>query len=246
MTNSERSSPTTSAPPVWSFAPPPATEGPGTARSLIVVTSDGERTMNTYLGACVGLGPADVDEDLVSRAKVVFFEGYLWDSPHAVEAVCEAMAIARAAGRKVAVALSDAGCVDRHLGAFQETVANDVDILLANDAELRALTGRTTFEDALGAMAGHGAVVVATRSEKGSVIAAGGDQYEIPSEPVLEVVDSTGAGDAYAAGFLHGYTHGYDLPTCGRLGSVAAAEILSHIGSRPQVSLAELCAPILR
>ncbi|ONI81391.1 adenosine kinase [Actinosynnema sp. ALI-1.44] len=227
------------------FRSVPAVDGPGTARSLIVVTPDGERTMNTYLGACVGLSPVDVDEELVSRAKVVFFEGYLWDSPSAFDAVRQAMSIAHAAGRSVAVALSDSECVGRHLAAFRETVAN-ADILFANEAELTALTGMTTFEDALRAISGHKGVVVATRSEKGSVIARGDDQYEIPAEPVAQVVDSTGAGDAYAAGFLYGHTQGHDLPTCGRLGSVVASEVLSHLGSRPLVSLVELCAPILR
>lgn len=228
------------------FRTAPAAEGPGTARSLIVVTPDGERTMNTHLGACVGLTRDDVDEELVAQAKIVFFEGYLWDSPNALEAVHEAMAIAHAAGRKVAVALSDSGCVDRHLTEFRGTVANDVDILVANEAELAALTGADTFEDGLAAMAGYETLLVATRSEKGSVVATGDDQYEIPAEPVPQVVDTTGAGDAYAAGFLHGYARGYDLPTCGRLGAVSASEVISHLGSRPLTSLGELCAPILR
>ena len=227
------------------FHTPLATVGPGTAQSLIVVTPDGERTMNTYLGACVGLSRADVDKELIARAKVAYFEGYLWDSPGALEAVHEAMAVAHAAGQQVAVTLSDAGCVERHLAAFQEAAAT-ADILFANEAELRTLTGADSFEDALAAVSGHGNMIVATRSEKGSVIAVGDDQYEILAEPVAEVVDTTGAGDAYAAGFLHGYTRGYDLPTCGRLGSVAAAEIVSHIGPRPLVRLSELCAPLLR
>ena len=227
------------------FRTPPATAGPGTARSLIVVTPDGERTMNTYLGACVGLGPGDVDGESVSRAKVVLLEGYLWDSPRSAEAVRETLDLARSAGCRIAVTLSDAGCVDRHLATFRDLAADDADLLFANEAELRALTGKSAFEDALGATEGHRGVVVATRSGKGSVVADGGSRHEIPAEPVAEVVDSTGAGDAYAAGFLHGYTHGYDLPTCGRLGSVTASEMLSHVGPRPQVSLAELCAPIL-
>jgi sugar/nucleoside kinase (ribokinase family) len=228
------------------FRTAPAAAGPGTARSLIVVTPDGERTMNTYLGACVELSRDDVDEELVSQAKVAYFEGYLWDSRPALEAVHEAIAIAHAAGRKVAVNLSDAGCVDRHLVAFREAVANDVDILFANTSELSALTAADAFEDALAELTAHDVVVVATRSEKGSIIAFGDDRHEIPAEPVPEVVDTTGAGDAYAAGFLHGYTRGYDLPTCGRLGAISAAEIVSHIGPRPLVSLAEWCAPVLR
>jgi sugar/nucleoside kinase (ribokinase family) len=228
------------------FRTAPASDGPSTARSLIVVTPDGERTMNTYLGACLGLGKDDVDAELVEQARVVYLEGYLWDSPYALEAVHEAIAVAHAAGGQVAVTLSDAGCVDRHLEAFRGALADDVDILFTNEAELRALTGADVVEDALAALAGHDTMFVVTRSEKGSVIAIGDDRYEIAAEPVHQVVDTTGAGDAYAAGFLHGYTRGYDLPTCGRLGSLSAAEILSHIGSRPLVSLAELCTDILR
>lgn len=227
------------------FRTPPATAGPATARSLIVVTPDGERTMNTYLGACVGLDRDDVDEELVAQAKVTYFEGYLWDSPGALRAVHRAIELSHAAGRKVAVTLSDAGCVARHLDAFREAVTNDVDILFANEAELLALTGADTFEEALALTARPGLVVAGTRSERGSVVAADVERHVILAEPVADVVDTTGAGDAYAAGFLHGYTQGYDLPTCGRLGSIAAAEIVSHLGPRPLVNLADLCAPIL-
>ncbi|AXB42453.1 adenosine kinase [Amycolatopsis albispora] len=222
------------------FRTPRATTGAATARSLILVSADGQRTMNTYLGACVELGREDVDESLVARSKVTYIEGYLWDPPRAKDAIRHAIAVAHDAGRKVALSLSDTFCVERHLEEFRHLVENEVDILFANEHEIKTLYPADRIEDAVAGLRGRESVVAVTRSAKGSVVFSGDTRHEVPAEPVEQVVDTTGAGDAYAAGFLYGITHGYELPECARLGSVAASEIISHIGSRPQVQLAEL------
>jgi sugar/nucleoside kinase (ribokinase family) len=227
------------------FATPPAAEGPGTARCLILVTPDGERTMCTYLGACVELGPEDVDEALVASAAVTYLEGYLWDPPRAKEAFRKAMAAARRAGRRVALTLSDPFCVDRHRDEFRALVDGEVDVLFANEAEILALTEAGSLEEAVAGIAGRCEIAAITRSERGSLIVAGDERHEVPAVPVERVVDTTGAGDLYAAGFLHGLTRGLDLPTCARLGSLAASEVISHFGARPEVSLADLAAPLL-
>lgn len=227
------------------FQTPASTGGPGTARCLIMVSPDAQRTMGTYLGACVELGPEDIDESLVARAKVTYLEGYLWDPPRAKEAFRAAMAAAHGADRQVALTLSDMFCVQRHREEFATLVENDVDILFANEDEIRALYEVETIEDALAEVGGRCSIVAVTRSEKGSLVSSGGTVHEVPAEPVDNVVDTTGAGDSYAAGFLYGLTHGLELPTCARLGSIAAAEIISHFGARPQVSLAELAGPAL-
>lgn len=227
------------------FETAPADSGPGTARCIIMVTPDGQRTMNTYLGACVGLGPADVDPELVGRAKVTYLEGYLWDPPQAKEAFRVAMAAARAAGREVSLTLSDTFCVERFREEFRALVAEDIDVLFANEDEIRALYEVDMLDEALARVPERCAVVAVTRSEKGSVVFARGERHEVPAEPVDPVVDTTGAGDAYAAGFLHGHTHGLTLPACARLGAIAAAEVISHVGPRPQADLAELAGPAL-
>ncbi len=227
------------------FQTPASTGGPGTARCLIMVSPDAQRTMSTYLGACVELGPEDIDESLVARAKVTYLEGYLWDPPRAKEAFRAAMAAAHGADRQVALTLSDMFCVQRHREEFAALVENDVDILFANEDEIRALYEVETIEDALAEVGGRCRIVAVTRSEKGSLVSSAGTVHEVPAEPVDSVVDTTGAGDSYAAGFLYGLTHGLELPTCARLGSIAAAEIISHFGARPQVSLAELAGPAL-
>ncbi len=225
-----------------SFDSKPATDGPSTARCLILVTPDAQRTMNTYLGACVNLGPDDVDEAVVKAARVTYLEGYLWDPPQAKEAFVKAAKIAHAAGRKVSLSLSDAFCVDRHRESFRDLVANHVDILFANESEIKSLYEVEGFDAALQAVRGSCEIACLTRSEKGSVIVAGEEVHVIDAERVggAGVVDTTGAGDLYASGFLYGWTHGYGLARAGRIASVAAAEAISHVGARPQTNLKAL------
>ncbi len=222
------------------FDSKPAQDGPATARCLIFVTPDAQRTMNTYLGACVNLGPEDVDEAVVKNARVTYLEGYLWDPPRAKEAFLKAAKIAHAAGRKVSLSLSDAFCVDRHRAEFRDLVANHVDILFANESEIKSLYEVESFDAALQAVRGSCEIACLTRSEKGSLIVAGEEVHVIDAERVGPVVDTTGAGDLYAAGFLYGWTHGYGLARAGRIASVAAAEAISHVGARPQTSLKAL------
>jgi sugar/nucleoside kinase (ribokinase family) len=217
-----------------------ATSGPGTARCLILVTPDGQRTMNTYLGACADLEPADIDPDVVSAAQITYLEGYLFDPPQAQEAFRKAAAISHAAGRKVALSLSDPFCVGRHRAGFRDLVDGHVDILFANEAEICSLYETDDFAAAAAAVRGHVAIAALTRSASGSVILADGAEHHIAAAPVARVVDSTGAGDLYASGFLHGLTRDLPLPICGKIGSLCAAEIISHFGARPEVKLAQL------
>jgi sugar/nucleoside kinase (ribokinase family) len=223
-----------------SFETKAATHGPSTARCLIFVTPDAQRTMNTYLGACVNLGPEDVDEAVVKNARVTYLEGYLWDPPHAKEAFVKAAKVAHAAGRKVSLSLSDAFCVDRHRASFRDLVAGHVDILFANENEIKSLYEVESFDAALQAVRGSCEIACLTRSEKGSLIVAGEEVHVIDAERVGAVVDTTGAGDLYASGFLYGWTHGYGLARAGRIASIAAAEAISHVGARPQTSLKAL------
>jgi len=221
------------------FAVPPAAGGPSTARCLILVTPDAQRTMNTYLGACVNLGPEDVDEDLVRRGKVLYLEGYLWDPPKAKEAFVKAARVAAAAGRKVALSLSDSFCVARHRESFLELVAHHVDILFANESEIKALYATDSFDEAARHARENTKLAALTRGALGSVLIAGNEQVQIPAEPIAKVVDTTGAGDLYAAGVLLGLTRGESLARAGRRGSIAAAEIISHYGARPECDLQE-------
>jgi sugar/nucleoside kinase (ribokinase family) len=224
------------------FETPAARSGPGTARCLILVTPDGQRTMNTYLGACVELGPADIDPDIVAAAQITYLEGYLFDPPLAQEAFRKAAAIAHAAGRKVALSLSDPFCVGRHREAFRDLVDGHVDILFANEAEICSLYETADFAAAAAAVQGHVAIAALTRSAAGSVILADGAEHRIAAAPVARVVDTTGAGDLYASGFLYGLTHGLPLPTSGEIGSLCAAEIIGHVGARPETALSRLLA----
>jgi sugar/nucleoside kinase (ribokinase family) len=226
------------------YSTPAATSGPATGRCLIVVTPDAQRTLTTYLGASVQLGPDDIDKDLIGRAGILYLEGYLFDPPEAQRAFRVAADIAHAAGRRVALTLSDPFCVDRHRGAFRELVERHVDILFANEAEIRALYKTPDFDAALQQVRRHCAVAVLTRSEHGSVIVAGDEVHVVAAHPVETVVDTTGAGDLYAAGFMVGLSRGLDLATCGRLGSLAAAEVISHVGARPQTALAGLAGEL--
>ena len=224
---------------------PRATSGPPTGRCLILVTPDAQRTMSTFLGASVRLGPADVDRRLIARGKILYLEGYLFDPPEAQEAFRAAAAIAHEAGRKVALTLSDPFCVERHRAAFLDLVEHHVDILFANELEICALYQVHDFDAALPHVRGHCELAALTRSAKGSVLVNGDRMHVVSAHPVEAVVDTTGAGDLYASGVLYGLAQGLDLPTCGRLGSLAAAEVIAHVGARPMVPLADLAAPVL-
>jgi len=222
------------------FATAPASEGAPTGRCLIVVTPDAERTMSTFLGAASQLGPEDIDSEVVAAADIAYLEGYLFDQPKAKEAFRHAARLAHDAGNRVALTLSDSFCVERHRADFLDLVEGQVDVLFANEAEVRSLYETDDFDGALAHVRGHCEIAALTRSEQGSVVVAGEDVHIVDAHPVAKVVDTTGAGDQYAAGFLHGLTHGHDLATCGRLGALAAAEVISHLGARPETSLAEL------
>ena len=224
---------------------PRATSGPPTGRCLILVTPDAQRTMGTFLGASVRFGPDDIDKGLIARGKILYLEGYLFDPPAAQEAFRAAASIAHAAGRKVALTLSDPFCVDRHRDAFLDLVEHHIDIVFANEAEICALYQVRDFDGALARVRGHCEVAALTRSVKGSVLVADGQVHAVRADPVEAVVDTTGAGDLYAAGVLYGLSQGLDLPTCGRLGSLAAAEVIAHVGARPMVPLAQLAGTVL-
>ncbi len=223
------------------FSTAPALDGTASARCLIVVTPDGQRTMSTFLGACQDLTEADVDADLVRHSAVTYLEGYLWDPPAAKAAFVKASKIARAAGREVALSLSDSFCVDRYRDEFLGLIRSGaVQIVFANESELHSLYQTSDFDTALAQLQAENILGVVTRSEQGCVIAKGDTVLTAPAFPVEEVVDTTGAGDLFAAGFLAGYTKGRDLVTCANLGALAAAEIIQHIGARPQKDLAQL------
>jgi sugar/nucleoside kinase (ribokinase family) len=224
------------------FDTPPAIEGPGTARCLILVTADGQRSMGTYLGACVDLGPEDIDHATVAAAQITYLEGYLFDPPRAKAAFRKAASVAHEAGRLVALSLSDPFCVGRHRADFLALVAGEVDILFANESEICSLYETEDFDKAAAAVRGHVKIAALTRSEAGSVIIADNQVHKIAATPVARVVDTTGAGDLYAAGVLFGLTHGLPLPTCGAIGSLCAAEIISHVGARPEAALDKLVA----
>lgn len=226
------------------FDTPPLREAgaPGTGRCLVTVTAGGERTMATYLGAAGSLGPDDIDKEAVEGAEIVYLEGYLFDPPEARRAFAKAAALAHGAGRRIALTLSDAFVVERHRPALLGFIEAEVDILFANEAEITALTQAPDFDGAVAAISGRPAIAAVTRGEKGSVIVAGERRHVIAAEPVPRVIDTTGAGDQYAAGVLFGLARGRPLAACGRLGSLAAAEVIGHYGPRPAVSLAELAA----
>lgn len=211
-----------------------------TGRCLILVTPDGERTMNTYLGISTDLDAGEVDPDLIKASGIVYLEGYLFDRPAAKAAFRQAVEIANKAGRKVALSLSDSFCVNRHRAEFLELIRSGSAILFANESEITALYETTDFDEAARRAASDTRMAALTRSAKGSVILADGKRIEVPVAPVAQVVDATGAGDLYAAGFLFGLSQGFDLERSARLASLAAAEIISHVGARPAVNLADL------
>jgi sugar/nucleoside kinase (ribokinase family) len=227
------------------FDSPVATDGVPTGRCLVVVTPDAQRTMHTYLGAANQLDADAIDAKIIGDAQVTYVEGYLWDEPLAKDAIREAAAIAHGAGRKLAMTLSDPFCVERHRKEFLELVEGEIDIVFANELEITMLYEVDTFEDALGHVRGHCEIAALTRGALGSVIATADDVHVIEAVPT-NVVDTTGAGDLYAAGVLYGLTQGHDLARCGRLGSLAAGEAISHLGPRPEQSLQALAAPLLQ
>jgi len=214
--------------------------GPSTARCLILVTPDGQRTMNTYLGACVELGPEDIDEALIARSKVVYLEGYLWDPPRAKEAMLKAANLAHKHGGRVALSLSDAFCVGRHRAEFNRLIEAHVDILFANEDEIRSLTEADSFDQALSAVRGRCEVTVLTRGAQGAVVLANDERFVVTADPVERVLDTTGAGDLFAGGFLYGFTHGYGPGDAARIGAICAAEVITHVGARCNRPLAEL------
>jgi sugar/nucleoside kinase (ribokinase family) len=225
------------------FDSKPAGDGPSTARCYIMVTPDGERTMNTFLGAAQDLKPADIDEAKVASAALVYLEGYLWDPPQAKEAFVKAAAIAHKAGRRVALTLSDAFCVDRYRAEFLALIRKGtVDIVFANEHELHSLYETADFDTAVKALRHDAKLAVITRSEKGCVVVTRKEVEAVQAMPIDRVVDVTGAGDLFAAGFLVGLARGKDNRTAARLGARAAAEVIQHIGARPAVSLKALAA----
>lgn len=223
------------------FTTAPLEDGPSTARCLILITPDAQRTMCTYLGACVWIAPSDLDEAMIAEAGITYLEGYLFDRPRAKQTFIRAAEVAHAAGKKVALSLSDSFCVERHRDEFLDLVENHVDILFANESEIIALYKADDFDSAVWKVREHCELAALTRSEKGSVIVTKTeDPITVPAAPVDKVVDTTGAGDMYAAGFLFGLTRGMPLSECGYLGSLAAAEVISHVGARPQSDLSAL------
>ena len=226
------------------FASTPAPSGPPTGRCLVLISPDAQRTMSTFLGTAGHLTTADVPQDLVATAGVTYLEGYLWEEPSAKQAILDATAAAHAAGRQVAFTLSDSFCVERNRAEFLALVEDSVDILFANEAELTALYESDDFDACLERVRGSVSLAAVTRGAAGSVLVTADRTETVGAEPV-EVVDTTGAGDLYAAGVLYGLAAGHDLAAAGRLGALAAGEIISHVGARPEVSLAELAAPVL-
>ncbi|HEY2035118.1 MAG TPA: adenosine kinase [Rhizomicrobium sp.] len=219
------------------FDVPFAEDGPPTACCMIAVTPDGHRSMNTYLGASRELKPSDIDETQIASASIVYVEGYLWDLPDAKAAIKKAIAAAKKAGRKIAFTLSDPFCVSRWRDEFRVLLKSDIDILFANEEEAKALYEVEEFDSVLQAFHNWHGIAALTRSAKGCVVAKGHEVHVIDAAPVAQVLDTTGAGDQYAAAFLYGLTHGKHLADCGRLGSLAAAEVISHYGARPETSL---------
>lgn len=221
----------------------PAGDGAATARSFILVTPDGERTMNTFLGACRDLGPEDVDADAVRAARIVYMEGYLWDPPAAKQAFRKSVEIAHANGGTVALTLSDSFCVDRYRDEFIGLLRDgSVDLLFANEHELKSLYATADFDTALAALRQEKVLAAVTRSGQGSVVVDREATIAVPAHPIEKLVDTTGAGDLYAAGFLFGFARGASRADCARLGAMAASEVIQHMGARPETSLKDLAA----
>ncbi len=222
------------------FSTAPTLKGPSTARCLILVTPDAQRTMCTYLGASVQLEPEDVDLEIVAESKILYLEGYLWDSPSAKKAFVASAELSKKSGGQVALSLSDAFCVDRHRKSFIELVNNHIDILFANESEIISLYQTSSFEEALREVKNKCKIAAITRSDKGSVILERGNRWEIPAFRLGPVIDTTGAGDLYAGGFLHGYIQGANLFQSGCIGSLCAGQIVTQLGPRSEVCLRKL------
>ncbi len=222
------------------YTTPASTNGLSTARCLVLVTPDAERSMATYLGATRAIAISDIDEDIIANAKIVYLEGYLWDEQHAKDAMRRAVLTAVKHGREIALSLSDTFCVTRHKEELFELITKNVDVLFANEYEIMALLDIANIKDAPAQLSQMCKVSIITLGNKGSIIIAGDDMHHIPPLTGLNVIDTTGAGDLYASGFLFGYTQGYSLPECGRIATICAAEIIQHMGARPEVKLADL------
>jgi len=218
------------------------TSGVSTARCLVMISPDAERTMCTYLGACVNLTEKDIDPLLVQAAAVTYMEGYLWDPEQAKAAFRKAMTLAHNAGRKTAFSLSDSFCVDRHKSEFLQLAEHDIDILFANEEEILMLYDTRDFDEAVRAVQQHCEIAAITRSAAGCTIVSRDEVIDINGHRVSDLVDTTGAGDLFAAGFLHGYSHGHDLATCGGMGNLVASEVITHMGARPDVDLKQYLA----
>lgn len=222
------------------FTCAPAAEGAATARCLIFVTPDAERTMNTHLGACIELDESDIDPALITGARITYLEGYLFDPPQAQNAFRKAASLAREAGRKVALTLSDRFCVERHRNSFLELIRDDIDILFANEEEIDALLGPIPLAQAADLLAGQVEIAAITRGARGSLLVRSAERVEVPAGRIDQLVDTTGAGDLYASGVLFGLCQDMPLAQCGHLGSTAAAEVIGHYGARPEVPLVQL------
>ena len=222
------------------FDTQPLIMGAKTGRCLILVSDDGERTMNTFLGASVELSPDDIDEDIIGNAQITYLEGYLYDRDEAKKAFVTASETAHKNGHRVALTLSDPFCVDRHRSDFVDLVENHIDILFANEEEIKSLYQKSSFEEAMAVVKDKCEIIALTRGPKGCVIIGDNVEISLPAPKVDQVIDTTGAGDQFAAGFLYGYTEGMSLEEAGKLGCIAAGEVISHIGPRPLVSLADL------
>jgi sugar/nucleoside kinase (ribokinase family) len=219
------------------FATEPLKEGPSTARCIILVTTDAERTMNTYLGACTKLTPDDIDENVIKAGKIIYLEGYLWDEEDAKQAMLKACRIAKENEKMVAFTLSDSFCVERHREEFLELIKEHVDILFCNEDEILSLYQAKKFDTAINKVKKDCSITAITRQDKGSVVVSGVYKIHVEAEQVEEVVDTTGAGDLYAAGFLHGLVNGRSLGTCARIGGITAGEVITHYGARPETVL---------
>ena len=217
-----------------------ALDGSPTARCMVIVTPDGQRSMATYLGACVELNADDINADIIRSHRITYLEGYLWDSPHAKEAMMKAARLANDNGRQVALSLSDSFCVDRHRESFRDLIMNQVDILFANEEEIISLYQTENVYGAIDICRKDCRLLIVTRGSYGSLISVEDVVYQVDPVPIERIVDTTGAGDMYAAGFLFGMTHGYDIMSSGRIGAIAAGEIISHMGARPEADLQEL------
>lgn len=215
----------------------PLQNGPETGRCMVLITPDADRTMNTYLGASVEIQESDLDENLIANAQITYLEGYLFDREQAKRAFIKAAKTAKSAGKKIALTLSDPFCVDRHRDDFLHLIENHIDILFANEDEIKSLYQTETFEEASNAVSKHVQIAALTRSEKGAIIKTPKETITVAAKPVAKIVDTTGAGDQFAAGFLYGLTEGMSLPICAELGTIAASEVISHTGPRPALPL---------